>query len=102
MHRSWTKIVVTSLVMLGDGAFASEGNPYGDGSDAFIDKAVQHSLPVVTGNDESGWKPVAAISNLIPPGINLAYQSFSEITAPVSDLLKHHPCSPRAPPIPAN
>jgi len=102
MHRVWTKIVVAGLIILGDGSFASEINERCDDRYESNGKAVQLSLPAVLDDIGSRWQPSLAGANTIRPDINLTYQVFAVVTVPVSDLLKYHPFSPRAPPVPAS
>jgi hypothetical protein len=47
MHRVWTKIVVASLIVLGDGVFASEIKERGDDRYEASGNVVQLSLPEV-------------------------------------------------------
>jgi hypothetical protein len=101
MHRVWTKIVVASLIVLGDGVFASEIKERGDDRYEASGNVVQLSLPEVLDDIGYRWQPSLAGSNTIRLDIYLTYQSFAVVTVPVSDLLKYHPFSPRAPPVPA-
>jgi len=102
MHRVWKKIVVAGLIILGDGAFASESNERGDDRYESYGNAVQLSLPAVLDDIGSRWQSSLAGANTIRPDINLTYQVFAVVTVLVSDLLKYHPFSPRAPPVPAS
>lgn len=102
MFRAWSKIVVTSLVILGVDVFASDNNQRIDESFEAASKAVQLSLPAVLDDIGSGWQPFLAGANTIQPNINLTYRAFSIVTVPLSVLLKYNPFSPRAPPVPAS
>ena len=102
MHRVWSKIVVAGLIILGEGAFASECNQCSDGRYEASGNAVQLSQPAVLNDTGSKWEPSLAGANTIQPDINLTHQIFAAATVPVSGLLTYHPFNPRAPPVPAN
>jgi len=101
-HRFWTKFVVAGLVVMGEGAFASESSERGNDRYESNGNAIQLSLPEVLDDAGSGPRPPMASANSTQPGINHSTQSFTAVTAPVSDLLKYHPFNPRAPPLPAH
>lgn len=102
MHRVWKKVVIAGLIILGEGAIASESNQRSDDSYETNSNAVQLAQPVVLDDTGSMWKPSPAGANTIQPDISLTHQTFAAETALVSDLLKYHSFNPRAPPVPAN
>jgi hypothetical protein len=102
MHRVWTRIVVAGLVILGEGAFASESNQRSDDRYEANGNAVQLSQPTVLDDAGSRGTPSLAGAYAIHPDINPAYQTFTAVTVPLSELLNYHPFNPRAPPLPAN
>jgi len=99
LHRVWKKIVVVGLIILGEGAFASERNERSDDTYEANGNAVQLSQPTVLDNAGSKWQPSLSGANTIRTDINLTYQTFAVVTTPVSDLLKYHSFNPRAPPV---
>jgi hypothetical protein len=102
MHRVWTKIVVAGLIILGEGAFASDNNQRSNDWYEANGNAVQLSQPTVPDDAGSRWQRSLAGTNRIQTDINLTYQIFAALTAPTSDQLKYHSFNPRAPPVPAN
>jgi len=100
-QQIWTRVFVASLILLGDGVFASEINHSDDINAVTGDNIFQISLPALP--DESGtkWQPLL-------PGVSTAETTYNRtsltITAashPVPDTHTYHPLNPRAPPIPA-
>jgi hypothetical protein len=102
MHRVWTKIVVAGLIILGEGAFASESNQHSDDSYEASGNAVRLSQPVVLDDAVSRWIPSLAGAHTIQPCINPTYQVFVAVTVPVPNPPKYHPFNPSAPPVPAS
>ena len=102
MHRVWTKIFVAGLIILGEGAFASESNQRIDSKYEASGNAVQLSQPIALDVTESRWYSPLAGANTVWSDIKLTNQTFAVVTIPVSDLLKYNPFNPRAPPVPAS
>jgi hypothetical protein len=100
IRRIWTKIVIAGLVILGEGAFASESNQRIDDRYEISANAVQLSQPADLDEAGTNSKPSLAAAKSIQPVSSLAYQSIAAVSVPVSGLIKHHPCNPRAPPVP--
>jgi len=102
MHRFITKIVVAGLLILGEGAFASESNGRGDDRCETNGDAVQRSQPEFQNDIWPIWQASLAAAYTIRTEIDPACQTFAPVTVPVSNLQKHHPFNPRAPPVPAS
>jgi len=98
-HQIWTRVVVTSLVLLGDGAFASE-NDDRTGIDAEANSStIQVYQPAFLNDSTPKWLPLFTSDNVIPKIFNLTYQIVAADVELVSDALKYPPFNPRAPPV---
>ena len=102
MHLIWTRVLVASLILLGDGAFASEITHSNDVETATNSSIFKVSLPTLL--DDTG-----SDTHAIPPGVNTAKTAFnltSQTNAAASHLVfnanKYNPINPRASPTPAN
>ncbi len=98
----WTRVFVASLILLGDGVFASEINHSDDVDAVAGDHSFQISLPALL--DESGtkWQPLVPGVNTAETTYHPASQTISAASHAVLDTRTYHPLNPRAPPIPAN
>ena len=102
MHHVWTKIVVAGLIILGEGAFASESSEFGDDWYEADRNIAQLSQSLVQNADESMWQPppLACVdATRIQTGT--ACQTFAAASVLLLNQLRYHSFSPRAPPVPA-
>lgn len=98
MRHIWTRIAVTSLILLGDGAFASEINPRGDIEAATSGSIAQISLQTFLDDSESSGQPVPLAVYAVSPVIKPAKIIISALAHTTADTHNYHPLNPRAPP----
>ena len=101
-HHIWTRIFAASLILLGDGVFASEINHRDDIDAVKGNNIFQISLPALL--DESGtkWQPLIASVNTEETTYNQTSITVTAVSHSVPDTHTYHPLNPRAPPIPVN
>lgn len=93
--------MVASLLLLGDGAFASELNQRSDIEALANDITSQISQQTDPGNSGPEWQTVLMVANAILPLNDPENLTFAALAPTVSGTLKYSPSNPRAPPLPA-
>lgn len=103
MRRLWTKFVVASLIILGEGAFASEISQRTDDRHENVDNPAVISQSVIPADSASSYNPVASFCNDGGrPQITLTHYKAVVVSVLTSGSFEYNPFSPRAPPVPAS
>ena len=100
-HQIWTRVLVASLFLLGDGAFASEINHPNDSETVTSGNVFQIPQSALLDDPGSNSQPILPSVNGKQTAFNLTTQTNAAVTHSVLDTHKYHPLNPRAPPIPA-
>lgn len=95
----WTRIVVTSLLLLGDSAFASEINHRSDAEAAASGNTVQVSQPEYLDDIDSEWQPSFTGANSIHTNVSLRYQTLVPVDPSFTYTSIYKLYNPRAPPL---
>jgi hypothetical protein len=101
-HRIWTRVFAASLILLGDGVFASEINHSDDLVAVTGDNIFQISLPALLDESGTNWQPLIASVNTEATAYNQTSLTITAVSHSVPDTHTYHPLNPRAPPIPAD
>ena len=96
-YQIWTRIVVTSLILLGDSALASEINHRSDA--VASGNAVQVYQPELLDDSDSKWQPTFTEANSTQTKANLRYQTLAPIVYSTTYTTKYNLYNPRAPPV---
>jgi hypothetical protein len=100
-HHIWTRVFVTSLLLLGDSAFASEID-HRDDIDAYTGGNIfQISQPALLDDSGAKWQPPVPNADQAGTAYYPAALTITSVTEPVSDTHIYHPFNSRAPPFPA-
>jgi len=98
MHQIWIRIVVSSLILLGDSALASEiQHRCGDEAVASGNN-VQISQPESLDDSNSRWQPLLTGVNSIKSKVNLRYQTLTTLVHSNTYSYKYKLYNSRAPP----
>ena len=100
MYQIWTRIVVASLILLGDSALASEINQRSDAEAIASGNTVQVSQAESSDDSGSRWKPIFTGANSIQSKVNLRYQTLAPVVHSIAYTSNYDIYNPRAPPIP--
>ena len=86
MHSVWVKLVISGLIVLGDGMFASDRTQHGDNNPETSSTVVQQSkLPSLHASGD--WQDLDQQDpGYLPSGNNLYLQKITAVTASVSVL----------------
>lgn len=99
-HQILTRFFVTSLILLGEGAFTSEGNSRSDAAAAAIDNTVQFLPTAFLDDSEAGSQLVLNLPYLAPASSPLTDKVLDASTFLAADAIEYSPANPRAPPVP--
>jgi hypothetical protein len=98
----WTRIFVTSLIFLGDWAFAADNNFRAEIDAAASDITVQISKQIPPSDSESKSQPMLIGTYAKPQLHSFEFQIVAATANTLTDELKYHPSNPRAPPLPTS
>ena len=101
-HHIWTRVFAASLILLGDGVFASEINHRDDINAVTGDNIFQISLPALLVEGGTNWQPLIPDVNTAETTYNRTSLTITAVLHSVPDTHTYHPLNPRAPPIPAD
>ena len=102
MHRLWAKIVVAGLIILGEGALASEISQRSDDRHENGENPALISQPVILDDSGSSCNPAFICIDGVRPQITLTHYKVAVAGVLTSDTFEYHPFNPRAPPVPAS
>ena len=94
----WTKIVVTSLIILGDGVYASEINQRANAEAVSNSSIVQISQPDIPDDTKLKSQPVSTGVCSSPAKPHLRYQTLATVTYQVTKKQTYQRYHSRAPP----
>ena len=100
MCQIWIRIVVASLILLGESALASESNHRSDAEAIASGNTVQASQAESLDDSDSRWKPVLTGVNSIQSKVNLRYQTLTTLIHSNTYSYKYKLYNSRAPPAP--
>lgn len=102
MRRLWAKIVVASLVILGEGALAFEICQRSDDRHASGGNHAAVSQEIILDDPGSSGNPSSACIDIVWPKAGLARHKIVVASVLSSAPFEYRPCNPRAPPVPAS
>lgn len=100
MYQIWTKIVVASLILLGDSALASEINHRSDVEAVASGNTVQVSQTESLDDSGPRWQPILTGANSIQTKVNHKYKTLAPVVHSIAYTSKYDIYNPRAPPFP--
>ena len=98
-YQIWTRIVVTSLILLGDSALASEISHRSDAEAVASGNTVQVSQAESLDDSDLKWQPTLTDVNSIQTKVNLRYQTLAPVVCSTTYTSKYNLYNPRAPPV---
>lgn len=102
MHRLWAKFVVAGLIILGEGAFASEISQRSDDRHENGENPALISQPVILDDSGSSCNTAPACIDGVRPQITLKHYKVAVASVFTSGSFEYNPFNPRAPPVPAS
>jgi len=98
-HQTWTSIVVASLIMLGDGALASQVY-YRTGNELLAnDQVAQILLPHCIDDFVSKWPRIHNGTNTSLVETIRIIPTYTSVDVLFTNTQKYHPINPRASPV---
>ena len=94
-----TRIIVTSLILLGDSAIASEINNRCDAEAVFSGNSVQTSHPESSNDTDSKWQPMLAGASFIQNFVVHKFQTLETNYRTSTYSFSYNPYHSRAPPV---
>jgi len=98
MYQIWTRIIVTSLILLGNTAFASEICHRSDAETLISGSSVQVFQSETQDDSDSTWQLALAGVNSIQSKVNLRYQTLLPRAHSIAYASNYYRYFSRAPP----
>lgn len=102
MSRLWARIVVATLVILGEGALASEISQRSDDRHENGSNHAVISQEIILDDPGSSWNPSSACIDIVWPNASLTRFGIAVVSVFTSASIEYRPYNPRAPPVPAS
>lgn len=97
-YQIWTRIVVASLILLGDSAIASEISQRNDTEAVVSGNTVQISQPESLDDSDSMWQPLLTGANSIQNKVTHRYQTSTTLANANTNSSEYSLYNSRAPP----
>jgi len=97
-HQIWTRIVIATLILMGDSALASKISHRSDAEAIASGNTVQVSQSESPDDSDTKWQPVLTDASFIQNKVNLKFQALTTLIHLNAYSSEHNLYNSRAPP----